>query len=63
MRTALIALIAGAIAGCGSAPKNDSASLELDAAKMAQVEKQANRIGVQVFWVNPPRKLANPQGT
>ena len=59
MRTALIALIAAVGAGCTSAPKVDSASLELDTAKMAQVEKQAGRVGVQVFWVNPPRKTAS----
>jgi hypothetical protein len=62
MRLALMALIAGVVAACTSAPKADSATLELDTAKMATVEKQANRVGVQVFWVNPPRKPASPQG-
>jgi hypothetical protein len=64
MRLFLLAAAAMAIAGCGSAPKNDAAvgPYATDQAKMSAVERSAAHVGVRVIWLNPPPRPAAPAG-
>ena len=64
MRLIVVLAIAALSGGCMSAPKTGAvASTDVDAAKMALIEKHAARVGVQVIWINPPLKSASPSGT
>ena len=59
-RMALILLALGGLPACSSltAPTSQPvASIETDVAKMAVIERAARTTGVQVYWVNPPRKM------
>lgn len=59
MRLALLLAIATiGVGGCTSTAQQDPALRDdgIDRAKMTAVEQQAERSGVRVFWVNPPRK-------
>ena len=57
MRLALLLAIASlGFGGCTALQKTEVAANGLDHEKMTAVEQQAQRSGVRVFWVNPPRK-------
>lgn len=60
MRTTHIAAIVLAVtaAGCSSAsrPRQSNERVVIDTDKVAAVEKTARETGVDVTWVNPPRK-------
>jgi hypothetical protein len=53
----LLAVFGLGLGGCASA-KEPVAENGLDRVKMAAVERAAARVGVGVFWVNPPQKPA-----
>jgi hypothetical protein len=57
MRLFLGSLLTALCAGCASSPPVVGYR-DVDEAKMSQVEENASRTGVRVFWVNPPRKPA-----
>jgi predicted RNA methylase len=42
--------------GCASPGPDRSASNEVDSAQVNAVERAARKSGVQVYWVNYPRK-------
>ena len=48
-------LLALALIGCASAPETRSPS-ELNSSYINAVEREAHRMGVDVQWVNPPRR-------
>jgi hypothetical protein len=55
MRLALLLAIASlGFGGCSALQRTEAAN-GLDHEKMSAVEQQAQRSGVRVFWVNPPR--------
>lgn len=54
-RFALSFLVLLGLVGCGTVPT--MASYETDLAKVAAIERAATAQGVQVYWVNKPRKL------
>lgn len=60
MRTTLIAavLLAASVAGCASAPqpRQSKERVVLDTDKIAAIDKLARATGVDVHWINPPRK-------
>jgi hypothetical protein len=60
MRLAFLLTLAVAVSGCGSIGQNGMPVRDdgLDRERMAVIEQQAQRGGVQVHWVNPPRKRA-----
>lgn len=43
------------LGGCASVPQGERAS-NVDSTYIARVEAAARTQGVQVYWVNPPRK-------
>jgi hypothetical protein len=53
----LLAAFGLGLGGCAST-KEPVAENGLDRVKMAAVERAAARVGVGVFWVNPPQKPA-----
>jgi hypothetical protein len=65
MRLTVLLTIAALSGGCASAskPAPAGAAIDVDTAKMALIDRQAARVGVQVIWINPPRKAASPAGT
>lgn len=58
MRLAFLLTLTLALAGCGSVGQNGMPARDdgIDRERMAQIEHQAQRGGVQVHWVNPPLK-------
>jgi hypothetical protein len=59
MRLALLLAVAAmACGGCTSMSQTQPAARDdgIDRGKMAVVETVAERSGVRVYWVNPPRK-------
>jgi uncharacterized lipoprotein YajG len=57
-----IALICSAvlIAGCATAPAQQTRTQQIDIDKVAAVERAAHAVGVEVIWVNPPtRRIEN----
>ncbi len=48
-------LLALALIGCASAPEPRSPTV-VDSAYVGAVESQARRAGVDVQWINPPRR-------
>jgi ABC-type phosphonate transport system ATPase subunit len=58
MRLALVIAAAVLAAACSSPSQPMVDYRDVDEAKMSQVEENAQRTGVRVFWVNPPRKPA-----
>ena len=49
----------GGCAGLGSAVQNDYV---VDSAKVAQVERAAQRYGIGLVWISPPLKKIAPAG-
>ncbi len=63
MRLVLLVAAATLAAGCSSLSNNGSSGgYNVDQGKMAAVEQYAARLGVQVIWINPPRKSAPETG-
>jgi uncharacterized protein YceK len=65
MRLAFVLTLLFVASGCASADKAAPATAEMrdvDEAKMQQIEDQAARRGVRVYWINPPRKAAAQTG-
>jgi hypothetical protein len=54
-RFALSFLVILGLVGCGT--MQTTASYETDLAKVAAVERAASWQGVQVYWVNKPRRV------
>jgi hypothetical protein len=54
-RFALSFLVILGLVGCGT--MQTTASYETDLAKVAAIERAATLQGVQVYWVNKPRRL------
>lgn len=48
-------LLALALIGCANAPEPRSPT-EVDKAYVGAVESEARRMGVDVQWINPPRR-------
>ncbi|QKK03749.1 MAG: hypothetical protein HND55_14395 [Pseudomonadota bacterium] len=62
LRLTLIAALAVVLAGCASTAQR-SASSEINAQYVAAVEQAAKQGGVEIIWVNPPRRsVANHDG-
>lgn len=51
----LVATLALLLAACATAPVQRSPT-EVDSQYVASIERAAKQIGVDVMWVNPPRK-------
>jgi hypothetical protein len=65
-RMALILLVLGGLPACSSLSgpaSQPGATFETDHAKMAVIERAARSSGVQVIWVNAPRKVVPPGGS
>ena len=56
MRWMMLSLAAGALvlSGCAAAPI--VAEQDVDFAKVARIERLARAVGVDVYWVNYPKK-------
>lgn len=52
----LASLAALAVAGCANLP-DQRASTEVDMKYVRTVERNARNVGVDVKWVNPPRRV------
>jgi len=44
------------LGGCTSVSPNGTSAFEIDQAQVAAVEAAARQYGVQVYWLNYPRK-------
>ena len=55
MMLSLLAVVV--VSGCASMGPNPSVA-DVDTLKIAQVEAAAKSVGVQVYWVNYPKKYA-----
>jgi len=63
MKLTVLLAIAALSGGCMSASKTDAnGANDVDTAKMALIEQHALRMGVQVFWIHPPMKVARQSG-
>jgi len=63
MKLVLPIAVATLFTGCSSLSNNGSSgAYNVDQGKMAAVEQYAARLGVQVIWINPPRKSAPETG-
>jgi hypothetical protein len=66
MRLALVLAVTLVAGACASADKQATpvaaGMRDVDEAKMQQVEDEAARRGVRVYWINPPRKPAAQAG-
>jgi len=60
-RYVLIILSALALSACAGAPQSRTAS-DFDSEYMGTVERNARSGGVQVQWVNPPRRERDAEG-
>lgn len=56
----LVAALALLLTACASTPAQRSPT-EIDAQYVTSVERSAERVGVDVVWVNPPRKARQPE--
>ncbi len=58
-------LAAFGLTGCASLapPQTSGLDREIDSVRMAAVEHAARLSGVQVLWINAPRKTALPSGS
>ena len=60
MRLALFIALTIALGGCKSTSQSQTDATVrddgLDRDRMGQIEEHAQRSGIQVHWVNPPRK-------
>ncbi|MGE5336655.1 MAG: hypothetical protein ACM3PU_02440 [Gemmatimonadota bacterium] len=54
----LLSSLPMALAGCASMDPTASAGQNIDQAKVTAVESAARNSGVQVYWLNYPRKKA-----
>jgi hypothetical protein len=54
-RFALPVLVILGLVGCGT--MQTTASYETDIAKVAAIERAATSQGVQIYWVNKPRRV------
>jgi hypothetical protein len=62
MKCAWVVLAAVGLVGCAPLwppAANQSGSVEIDCARMAAVERAARAGGVQVVWINAPRKAGS----
>lgn len=50
------------LCGCAAAPPSAQTvdRDQIDTARMNAVEQAAARVGVRVYWINAPRKVAKP---
>jgi hypothetical protein len=56
MRWMMLSLAAGALALSGCAAMPGSTGSEIDYVKVARIENAARAVGVNVYWLNYPRK-------
>lgn len=59
MRKLWIAMLVPVLgAGCSALNNRDATGQDVDLEKVGAVERAADRQGVDVLWVNPPRKAS-----
>lgn len=56
LMTTLLAATCLALAGCATTGPESKSPTEYNSEYMAKVEHHAKRAGVNVVWVNPPRR-------
>ncbi len=58
MRQCLVVMVLASVtlAGCASSTPDSSSLAGVDTKRVAKIEAAARRAGVEVYWVNYPRK-------
>lgn len=63
MRALLCLCLSAGLCACGSLGPSAQPRTEVDAAKMAAVERAAVRGGVKVYWIQPPTRAVPVAGS